>query len=94
MKLSTAAIFSMAVVPALADDTKDYILTCSRGMYREGDAQTYFSNFFTNTCYDSYCEDVVIPVVDNSIVSGGCTGCPLDLNLNGIPNCLLIPLPS
>ncbi|KAG6023999.1 hypothetical protein E4U40_003630 [Claviceps sp. LM458 group G5] len=35
MNLFTAAIFSMAVVPVLADDTKDYILTCLRGMYRQ-----------------------------------------------------------
>ncbi|KAG6062467.1 hypothetical protein E4U32_002284 [Claviceps aff. humidiphila group G2b] len=94
MKLSTAASFSMAVVPALADDPQDYILTCARDMYRGADAQGYFSTFYTNTCYYSDCDTVELPQLGDSVVSGGCTGCPMKLDLNNIPYCLMAPIPS
>ncbi|KAG5919150.1 hypothetical protein E4U61_001166 [Claviceps capensis] len=93
MKLSAAAILSMAVLPALADSA-EYVLVCSRDSYRGSDVQSHFENFYKRTCSeDCGCEEMVTPNVGDSIVLGGCIGCPSNLDLNGVPNCLLAPKP-
>ncbi|KAG6288960.1 hypothetical protein E4U09_005252 [Claviceps aff. purpurea] len=94
MKLSAAAILSMAVLPALADSAEnDYVLVCSRDSYRGSDAQSHFEDFYKRTCSDSGCEKMETPDVGDSVVLGGCIDCPSNQDLNGVPNCLLAPKP-
>lgn len=92
MKLSAAAILSMAVLPALADSA-EYVLVCSRDSYRGSDAQSHFQAFYTSTCTNSGCGKTETPDVGDSVVLGGCIDCPSGLDLNGVPNCLLAPKP-
>ncbi|KAG6183108.1 hypothetical protein E4U36_002864 [Claviceps purpurea] len=94
MKLSAAAILSMAVLPALADSA-EYVLVCSRDSYRgsDHDAQSHFEDFYKRTCSDSGCGQTETPDVGDSVVLGGCIDCPSGLDLNGVPNCLLAPKP-
>ncbi|KAG5936625.1 hypothetical protein E4U59_004899 [Claviceps monticola] len=92
MKLSAAAILSMAILPAFADSA-EYVLVCSRDSYRGSDAKSHFEDFYKRTCSDFGCEKMVTPDVGDSVVLGGCIDCPSNLDLNGVPNCLLAPKP-
>ncbi|KAG6022587.1 hypothetical protein E4U40_004509 [Claviceps sp. LM458 group G5] len=94
MKLSAAAILSMAVAPALADDDAEYVLVCSRDSYRGSDAQAHFESFYKETCLNSGCYVMEPPTLGDSVVLGGCTSCPPNLDLNSVPSCLMAPKPS
>ncbi|KAG6043959.1 hypothetical protein E4U17_000743 [Claviceps sp. LM77 group G4] len=95
MKLSAATILSMAAVPALAGDVRGnsgYILSCSRSMYKGGNAQSYFNDFYKKTCQNADCGGSSAPAVGTEIVSGSCLECPIDLDINSVPNCELLPI--
>ncbi|KAG6284546.1 hypothetical protein E4U46_006933 [Claviceps purpurea] len=95
MKFSAATILSMAAAPALAGDVRGntgYILSCSRSMYKGGNAQGYFNDFYKKTCQNADCGDMSAPAVGAEVVSGTCLECPIDLDLNSVPNCQLLPI--
>ncbi|KAG6269654.1 hypothetical protein E4U49_006240 [Claviceps purpurea] len=95
MKFSAATVLSMAAVQALAGDVREntgYILSCSRSMYKGGNAQGYFNDFYKKTCQNADCGDMSAPAVGAEVVSGTCLECPIDLDLNSVPNCQLLPI--
>lgn len=94
MKLSAAAILSVAVAPALAGDGAEYVLVCSRDSFRGSDAQGHFEALYKDACTGSGCKYAAPPELGDSVVLGGCTNCPSNLDLNDVPNCLMAPKPS